>query len=512
MAVVVSIATFMEVLDTSIANVALPHIAGALSAGQDEATWVLTSYLVSNAIVLPLSGWLATAVGRKRFYMGCVAIFSVSSLLCGLAPSLGLLIAVRVLQGLGGGGLAPSEQAILNDAFPGRRRAQAFAIYGVAVVVAPAIGPTLGGFISDQYTWRWIFFINVPVGIVSLLLSARFLPSDPAEDRARRAPRGQGFRIDYLGFGLVALGLGSLQIVLDKGQREDWLQSSFIVGFAILAIAGIVAAVWRELTCPEPVVELGLLKDRTFATASAMLFMVGFFLYGSTVMLPLFVQTLLGYTATQAGLVLSPGALAVMVLMPAVGALIARVQARWLIAVGLVVSALSLFHMATFTDAIDYRTAMWARIYQSTGLAFLFLPVNTAAYAGLPPGKSNAASALLNLFRNLGGSFGIAAMTTLLARRAQVHQSTLVSHLTSYDWGFQDAMRRLVATLVAQGVPPDAARMQAQGRLYGAMARQATTLAFLDAFQMLAVAAAALLPLVFVMRANVPGRGDAAAH
>jgi DHA2 family multidrug resistance protein len=512
LAVVVSMATFMEVLDTSIANVALPHIAGGLSAGQDEATWILTSYLVANAIVLPVSGWLATVVGRKRFYMTCVALFTVSSFLCGIAPSLGLLIAARILQGLGGGGLAPSEQAILTDAFPGSQRAQAFAVYGIAVVVAPAVGPTLGGYITDHYDWRWIFFINLPVGLLSLFLTSQLVTDPPELERTRQAKLRAGLTIDYVGFGLIALGLGALQIVLDKGQREDWFDSHFIVTFTTVGAFALIVAVWRELTHPDPVVDLGLLRERTFVVANLMMFMVGFSLFGSTVMLPLFLQTLLGYTATDAGLVLSPGALVVMLLMPLVGTLASRVQARWLVAFGLIVSALALYHLSGFTLAIDYRTATWARVYQSVGLAFLFVPVNTAAYAGLPAGKSNAASALLNLARNLGGSFGIAAMTTLLARQSQRHQTALIGHLTPYDPAYTDALRGLTATLGTHGLPATGAGAAAQARLYAAVQQQATALAFLDAFRFLAVAIALMIPLVLVMRQNVPGHDPAPAH
>src|SRR5690348_14207329 len=326
-AVTVTLATFMEVLDTSIANVALPHIAGNLSAGQDESTWVLTSYLVSNAIVLPLSGWFSSLVGRKRFYMSCVALFTVSSFLCGLAPSLGVLVLCRILQGAGGGGLQPSEQAILNDTFALEKRGMAFAVYGVAVVVAPTIGPWLGGWITDNFSWRWVFYINVPVGILSLLLTS-FVVSDPPY--MKKANLKAGFRIDYIGIGLISLGLGSMQIILDKGQRDDWFASDFIVGFFVLMLVGIIAGIiweWRE---KEPVVDLKMLKDRNFAIATLTMFFLGFVLYSTTVLIPQLLQQLMGYTAQLAGLVLSPGGAVIMVMMPVVGILVSKLDTRLL--------------------------------------------------------------------------------------------------------------------------------------------------------------------------------------
>src|SRR5712691_8959849 len=319
-AIAVTLATFMEVLDTSIANVALPHIAGSLSAGTDESTWVLTSYLVSNAIVLPLSGWLSSIIGRKRFYMGCVALFTISSFLCGLAPNLPMLIFFRILQGAGGGGLQPSEQAILADTFPPAKRGMAFAVYGVAVVMAPAIGPTLGGWITDNFTWRWIFFINIPVGILSLLLTSRLIQDPPYLKRKKLSET----KIDYIGLGLVALGLGALQIVLDKGQREDWFESHFIIVLSVIAAASLLFLIYWEWTREDPVIDLHLFTNRTFAAANLLMFMLGFALLGSTVLLPLFMQTLLGYTAQHSGLALLPGGFAIMLLLPLVGLLLSR--------------------------------------------------------------------------------------------------------------------------------------------------------------------------------------------
>src|SRR5450432_1263951 len=354
-AVTVTLATFMEVLDTSIANVALPHISGNLSAGADESTWVLTSYLVSNAIVLPLSGWMSSLIGRKRFYMSCVVIFTVSSFLCGLAPSLGVLVFFRILQGAGGGGLQPSEQAILNDTFSLAKRGMAFAVYGVAVVVAPTIGPWLGGWITDSFSWRWIFYINVPVGIISLLLTSALITDPPY---MKRAALKRGFRIDYIGIGLITLGLGSMQIILDKGQREAWFSSNFIRFFMVTMLIGVIAGIFWELREKEPVVDLRMLKNRNFAISSVAMFFLGFVLYSSTVLIPQFLQQLLGYTAELSGLALSPGGAVIMCMMPVVGILVSRVDTRLLITFGCIVSACALFMMAGWNLGLDYGHAV----------------------------------------------------------------------------------------------------------------------------------------------------------
>src|SRR5216684_3226660 len=385
-AITVTLATFMEVLDTSIANVALPHISGSLSASADESTWILTSYLVSNAIILPLSGWFSGLIGRKRFYMSCVALFTVSSFFCGLAPSLGALVLLRILQGVGGGGLQPSEQAILNDTFPVEKRGMAFAVYGVAVVVAPTIGPWLGGWITDNFSWRWIFYINVPVGIISLLLTS-FLIKDPPY--MKRANLKSGFRIDYIGIGLISLGLGSMQIILDKGQREDWLSSGFIRVFFVLMLIGIIAGIIWELRQKEPVVDLRMLKDRNFAISTLAMFFLGFVMYSSTVLIPQFLQQLMGYTAELAGLALSPGGAVIMCMMPVVGVLVSKLDTRILISFGCVVSALALFVMAGWDLGLDFGHAVRARMLQTFGLAFLFIPINVAAFAYVPKEKTN---------------------------------------------------------------------------------------------------------------------------
>ncbi len=507
-ALTVTIATFMEVLDTSIANVALPHIAGDLSAGQDESTWVLTSYLVSNAVVLPISAWLATRFGRKRFYMTCVAIFGISSLLCGLAPSLAMLIFFRVVQGLGGGGLAPSEQAILADTFEPAKRGMAFAIYGLAVVLAPAIGPTLGGYITDNYNWRWIFFINVPVAIFSLFLTSR-LVEDPPYLKSEKSAK---VRVDYIGLGLIAVGIGALQVVLDKGEREDWFGSTFINVFAIMSGVCIIGALFWEYFHKDPIIDLQLFKNRTFAISCAMMFVLGAALFGTTVLIPQYLQTLMGYTAQVAGMALSPGGFTVMLLMPIVGGLVSRVDARYLIAFGFTVSAVALFHMTVINLDISFRDAVLLRVYQSIGLAFLFVPINTMSYVGIPREKNNAVSGLTNLARNIGGSIGISAVTTLLARRSQFHQGHLVSHVTEYDPAFRNQANGLAKALSASGTSAADAMHQAQAQIYLMVQRQAAALAYVDTIQVFAVACVFMVPFAFLMKKQKAGKGEVAMH
>ncbi len=503
-ALTVMLATFMEVLDTSVANVALPHISGNLSATVDESTWVLTSYLVSNAIVLPLSGWFSSLFGRKRFYISCVILFTVSSALCGLAPSLGMLILFRVLQGFGGGALQPVSQAILVESFPREKQGMAMAVYGMGVVVAPVIGPTLGGWITDQYSWRWIFLINIPVGILSVLLTT-LLISDPPY-LVRKSFRN-GLKIDYIGLGLLSTGLAFLEIMLDEGQRKDWFGSQLIVWSAVTAVVCLIAVVIWELRQKEPIIDFRMLKDRNFAISTGTMYMLGFVLYGSTTLLPIFLQTLLGYTATLSGLVLSPGGVAIVIMMPLVGMLLGRFQARWLVVFGLVVSALGLFRMAHFNLEIDYHTAALARVVQSAGLAFLFVPINTMAFSSVAKEKTSYATGLINLARNIGGSGGIALVTTMLARRQQFHQQVLVSHLTPLDGGYQAALQGTAQQMLEHGANSVQALHQAQGVLYGLVQRQSSMLAFVDTFWFLGVIFIGLVPLMFLMRKVRPHKG-----
>ena len=508
-AVTVTLATFMEVLDTSIANVALPHIAGNLSAGQDESTWVLTSYLVSNAIVLPLSGWFSSIIGRKRFYMGCVAVFTISSFLCGLAPSLGMLVFFRILQGAGGGGLQPSEQAILNDTFPLAKRGMAFAVYGIAVVVAPTIGPWLGGYITDNFSWRWIFYINIPVGIISLILTY-FLVSDPPY--MKRSSLKEGFRIDYIGIGLISLGLGSMQIILDKGQREDWLSSNFIRVFAVLMVIGIVAGIIWELREKHPVVDLKMLKDRNFAIATTAMFFLGFVLYSSTVLIPQLLQQLLGYSAEMAGLALSPGGAVIMCMMPVVGVLVSKLDARILITFGCTVSALALFVMAGWNLNLDYKHAVYGRMLQSLGLAFLFIPINVSAFATVPREKTNMGTGIINLARNVGASVGIATVTTLLERRTQLHQARLMDHVNDMNPALRTTLTGFAATSISGGSSGPGAAAQAHGMLFNMIERQATMLAFLDNFKLLGVIFFGIIPIFFLLKRPKMGGGSVPVH
>jgi len=499
------LATFMEVLDTSVANVALPHIAGNLSASLDESTWVLTSYLVANAIILPMGGWFSMLLGRKRFYMICVALFTISSFMCGLAPSLGALIFFRVLQGLGGGALQPVSQAILVESFPREKQGMAMAIFGMGVVVAPVIGPTLGGWLTDDYSWRWIFYINIPIGILSLVLTS-FLIFDPPY-LVRRGFK-DGLKIDYTGFGLLALGLGALEVVLDEGQKEDWLGSHFIITFGVIMAVCLVAVVFWELRQKAPIIDFHILKDRNYALATLSMLVLGFVLYASTALMPMLLQSLLGYTALLSGLVLSPGGIVVVICLPIVGMLMRRFQARWLVIFGVLVSSAGLFRMAKFTLGIDYQTAVNSRMLQSLGMAFLFVPISAAAFAYIPKERTGYATGLFNLARNIGGSSGIATATTLLARRSQYHQSVLVSHLTPYDPGYREALASAAAMLHGRGASlPDAAA-QAQGLIYGNMQRQAGMLAFSDAFWVMGVLFLLIVPLMFLMKSSRPVKGQ----
>jgi DHA2 family multidrug resistance protein len=492
-AVVVSMATFMEVLDTSIANVALTHIAGGLAAGVDEATWVLTSYLVSNAVVLPLSGWLSTRIGRKKFYMTCVAVFTISSFLCGIAPSLGFLLTARVLQGMGGGGLAPSEQAILTDTFPPAKRGQAFALYGVAVVVAPALGPTLGGWITDNLSWRWIFFMNIPVGILSLILTHMLVPEADTskDDKSKKS-------IDYLGFALVALGLGCLQVVLDRGQIDDWFGSPLITTFAIVSAVSLVVLVIHELTVQDPVIDLPLLKERSFFISNVVMFFLGIVLFGTTQLIPQMTQDLFGYDATQAGLTLSPGGLVVFICMPLVGFLVGKVQPKYLIMFGFFSTGMALWSWTNLYTEVSFKVLVEARMLQAVGLGFLFVPINTLAYSGLPPGKSNDASALINLMRNLGGSVGISIVQTMLARRSQFHQARMVEKITNDNPIYYQ---------VTHGTGSGHATA---AQIFRTISQQAEMLSFIDIFKVLAMAAFFSIPVVIFMKTIKLGEKSAA--
>jgi len=512
-AVTVTLATIMEVLDTSIANVALPHIAGSLGVSPDESTWVLTSYLVANAIVLPIGAYIGGIVGRKKFYMTCVAIFGVSSLLCGLAPSLPLLLLFRVIQGFGGGGLQPSEQSILADTFPPAKRGQAFAVYGLAVITAPIVGPTLGGWITDNYNWRWIFFINIPVAILSLFLTHRLVEDTlKIKKEVEEAKRG-GFRLDLIGFGLIALTFGSLEVVLDKGQEDDWFGSNFIVIFTTFAVIGLIALIIWELREAQrknrPILDLKLFASRNFCVSFLMMFVLGFTLYATTVLLPQLLQTLMGYTAELSGFAMSSGGLATIICMPIVGVLIAKLDGRYLILFGFTSMALALYYMMSLDLQMSLAYAAKLRFLQSIGLAFLFVPINTLIYVGVPPGKNNDVSGLSNLARNIGGSAGTSFFTTMLARHQQTHQQYLAEHVNGGSTAYLQHAGLLTRHLLTSSAALSDAQTKALLMIYRSVQAQASVLSYIDILQSLSIICACMVPLVFLLRK--PPRGASAA-
>jgi len=503
-AVVVALGGFMETLDTSIANVALPYMAGDLGSSNDESTWVLTSYLVSNAIVLPMSGWLANALGRKRFFMICLFLFTVSSFLCGLAPSLGLLLFFRVLQGAGGGGLQPMAQAILADTFPPQKRGLAFALYGITAVTAPTIGPTLGGWITFNYSWRWIFFINIPVGIVTLLFVARLLEDPPYLAHAKRG----GVKLDYVGIAFLTLGVGALQVLLDKGQEDDWFGSHFITALVVVSATCLVALVIWEWFHKAPIVDVRLFRSFNFASANLMMFVLGIMLFSSLVMMPQFLQTLVGYTSQIAGLAISAGGLALLLQMPIVGQLTTKLQARHLIAFGWLALSVGMYYSTRRIDLqISFSAALWLRVVQVIGLPFLFVPITLVVYVGIPPEKNNAAAGLLNFMRNMGSSVGTSLVTTLIARRSQLHQARLVEHVRPDNPTFQNILGALTRQLARSGLAAHEAQTRAYASLYRALQAQAATLAYIDTFKVLAVGAAFMVALAFLLKRNEPGGG-----
>ncbi len=514
-ALTVTLATFMEVLDTSIANVALPYISGGLSVGRSQATWVLTSYLVANAIVLPLSGWLIGLIGRKRFYMTCVFLFTLSSALCGAAPNIELLILFRVFQGIGGGGLQPSEQGILVDTFPGHLRGMAMAIYGVAVVVAPILGPVLGGYISDNYHWRWIFYINVPIGMLSLFLTHFIVQDPPGMEEERKKNARRGLSIDYIGLGLVSLGLGSLEVIYAKGQEWDWFGDPFWrvqIFFAIMVIGLTSFVVW-ELTHPNPIVNLRLLGERNFFACGIIIFIAFAVLYGSNVDTPQMLQELFGYDAFHAGLILSPSAFFTMAMMPIVGFLLGKkIDARFILPFGLLSLAGASYWQAHLDLTASPYTLIVPRCLQMTGVGLLFVPLNNAAYIYLPKNQVNNAAGLFNMLRNEGGSLGIAIVTAMVDRRSQFHQQRLAEHVRPSNPAVNRTLAQLSQTrMVRGGVSMVDAQKQAFGQMSGIVRRQLREMAYLDIFYIYMWMALATLPLVFLMKKSV-ATGNAPAH
>lgn len=507
---VISIATFMVVLDTSIANVALAHIAGGMAASYDEATWVITSFLVANAVIVPVSGWLADVLGRKRYYMISVALFTLASLLCGMAPNLALLVIARVVQGIGGGGLAAVEQSMMVDTFPPEKRGAAFAAYGVVVIVGPILGPSLGGWITDNWSWRWVFLINLPFGVLSLVLVSLFVHEPPALVKARRALLDKGLRIDWQGFVLVALFLGCLEVTLDRGQRDDWFSSSMITAVATISALSLMIFIPWELTRPDPIVRIQLYGRRNFMIANVFMLVMGVIIFGTTQFIPQLLQEVLGYTATDAGLALTMGGIATLVVMPVCGYLTGKLDPRYLIGFALAVQGLALWNMSTLDTQISFENAAMARLIQSVGLPFLFIPITSAAYVGLRPRENNQASALLNVSRNLGGTFGISLVQTLLAQRSQVHQSQYAESLNPLNPNYASGLEHMTHVLMNQGLSQAEAAKAALAQLYRTLGQQAAMLSYIDVFHVLMLVVFAALPLVLLMQKPNKRAGAAA--
>ena len=492
-ALTVMLPTFIEIMDISVVNVSLPHIQGSLSAGLDEVTWILTSYLVSNAIIIPISGWLAGIFGRKRYLIFSLILFTASSILCGSALSLAILIGARILQGIGGGGLQPISQAILLESFPDEERGLAMAVFGMGVVLAPIMGPVLGGWLTDTWNWRWVFYINLPAGLLAIALVFLFI-HDPRYIR-RRQPK-----IDKWGLFFLAVGLGCLQIVLDKGQRDDWFSSNFIVTFSLISGTALILFVITELRSTNPIVDLRVFRNRSFATGNLIMFAGFFCIFGSIVLLPLYLQSLMGYTSFWAGLVLGPGGIAAFFIMPLAGLLMKKnVSPRLLLASGLSISACALWLMAGFNLDAGFGAVVWPRIIQGFGLGLFFVPLSAATFSGIPNEETGNASGIFNLLRNLGGSFGVAFCTTVLARRTQLHQSFLAEHVTPYNPSFQHYNNQIQQWLQLHQAP-FAGSSAALAEIYQRVLRQAHMLAFNDTFWLLALATVALVPLTVFFR------------
>jgi DHA2 family multidrug resistance protein len=489
----VMIPTFMEIVDTSVANVALPHMQGTLNAGTDEVTWVLTSYLVSNAIVLPMTGWLSRKFGRKRFLITCITLFTLSSLLCGAAPNLAALVLFRIMQGAAGGALIPVSQAILMETFPPREQGMAMAIFGVGAMFGPIIGPTLGGWITDNMSWRWIFYINIPAGVLAVVMAKYFIFDPPYMKKSK-------MKIDYWGLSLLTIGLGSLQVVLDKGQREDWFNSSFIIAFSVVSIVALVALIFVELTRKDPVVNLRLFKDVSFASGNLVMFMVGYGLYGSIVMIPLFLQTLMGYDATMAGMVLAPGGVATLVAMPFVGAYIQRHDGRWVVLAGLLASAYSMYLMRGFTLDASYWDFVWPRVILGVGLAMIFVPLTTVTLSTIPKEEMGNATGIFNLLRNIGGSVGIALCATLLARLSQSYQTTLAAHVNPYDPVTQERLNGLREAATVRGADAVTSGETALAIIYQMVQREAGMLSYNYIFWTIGLVFLVITPFLFLLK------------
>jgi DHA2 family multidrug resistance protein len=504
-ATAVMFATFMEILDTTVVNVSLPHIAGSLSASIDESTWALTSYLVANAIVLPLTGWLANYFGRKRLLMISVTGFTAASFLCGLAPTLSILVVFRIIQGLTGGALQPLSQAVLLEAFPPRDRGKAMGFWGLGIVVAPILGPVVGGWLTDSYSWRWVFYINLPVGIASIVMTKLFVFDPPYVSRKSET-------IDYWGIGLLAVGIGSLQVLLDLGQQKDWFSSNSIRVLAVLTVVSIAVFIWRELRVEHPVVDLRVFKIRTYSTGVFLMTVLGFVLFGSLVLLPIMLQTLLGYPSLQAGIAMAPRGMGSFLAMPLVGLMVAKVDPRRLLALGLCGGALTLYWLGNLSLSAGYWDIFWPQFIQGVSLGLIFVPLTTISMDPIPKEAMGNATSLFNLMRNIGGSVGIALSTTLIARRSQENISTLGSHVSAYDPQARAFLEGLRATMMARGADLATATERANAMAFGLVARQASMLAFVGVFRMLALIFVLMLPLLLLMRTPKHRRAGAALH
>lgn len=493
-AITVMLPTLIEIVDTSVVNVALGHIRGSLSAGIDESTWTITSYLVSNAIIIPMTGWLSRVFGRKRYLISSISLFTISSFLCGSAWDLQSLIFFRVLQGIGGGALQPLSQAILLETFPPHQHGMAMAIFGIGIMFGPIIGPLLGGWITDNWSWHWIFFINVPIGIISILMVIFFIIDPPYMKKVK-------LKIDYWGLILLATGLGCLQVVLDKGQRSDWFSSNFITGLTAISVISLLLFVIVEIIyAKHPVVDLRAFKNISFTTGNIVMFFAFFNLFGSIVLLPIYLQTLMGYTATLAGLVLGPGGFATLFAMPVAGKLVTRMNPKILLAFGIIVASYSTYLMSGFNLNADFITVSIPRVVLGIGMGFLFIPLTTLTMAGIRKEDMGNATAIYNLLRNLGGSFGVAFVTTMIERRAQFHQFRLVENLTPFDSVYQWATARASEIFELKGFPLPISELAGLGFIYKGLLREASMIAFNDAFHLLSIMMILILPLVLLMR------------
>ncbi len=502
--ITVMLPTIMEIVDTSVANVALPHMQGSLNAGTDEVTWVLTSYLVSNAIVLPMTGWLSRVFGRKRFLITCIVLFTIASFLCGAAPNLATLIFFRILQGAAGGALIPISQAILMETFPPKEQGMAMAIFGVGAMFGPIVGPALGGWITDNLSWRWIFYINIPIGIVAVIMAKYFIFDPSYLKRGKMA-------IDYWGLALLTISLGALQVVLDKGQQEDWFNSSFIVGCSVLSVLALIALIYVELTHEHPIVNLRLFKNVSFSAGNFIMFFVGFCLYSSIMLIPLFLQTLMGYNATMAGMVLAPGGVATLIAMPFVGAVIQRYDGRWVVFTGLLIGAWSMFLMQGFTLEASYWDFVWPRVILGLGLAMIFVPLTTVTLATIPREEMGNATGIFNLLRNIGGSVGIAIAATMLSRYAQFYQNTLVGHITPYNPAAQGKLAALKQAAMLRGVDAVTATKSSLAAVYGMVMRQAGMLAYNRIFWIVGLAFLGIIPFLLLLKKR-DNKGPVALH